>query len=40
MLYGQFYSWANTNTLLLIYCKCIQPHMEYACMATLAALLR
>ena len=25
------YSWANTNSLLTIYCTCIQPHLEYAC---------
>ena len=31
MLYRQFYSWADTNTLLTIYCTCIQPHLEYAC---------
>ena len=31
ILYRQFYSWADSNTLLLIYCTCIQPHLEYAC---------
>jgi len=30
MLYRQFYSWADTNTLLAIYCTCIRPHLEYA----------
>jgi len=25
MLYNQFYSWADTNTLLTIYCTCIRP---------------
>ena len=29
--YRQFYSWADSNTLLLIYCTCIRPHLEYAC---------
>ena len=27
----QFYSWADSNTLLLIYHTCIRPHLEYAC---------
>ena len=31
MLYRQFYSWADSNTLLLIYRTCIRPHLEYAC---------
>ena len=31
MLYRQIYSWADSNTLLLIYCTCIRPHLEYAC---------
>ena len=31
MLSRQFYSWADSNTLLLIYCTCIRPHLEYAC---------
>ena len=31
MLYRQFYSWADTSTLLLIYLTCIRPHLEYAC---------
>ena len=31
MMYRQFYSWADSNTLLLIYQTCIKPHLEYAC---------
>ena len=31
MLYRQFYSWADTPILLLIYLTCIRPHLEYAC---------
>ena len=31
MLYRQFYSWADSKTLLLIYRTCIRPHLEYAC---------
>ncbi len=31
MLYRQLYSWADTNTLLLIYTTCIHPHLEYSC---------
>ena len=31
MLYRQFYSWADSNTLLLIYRTCIRPHLDYAC---------
>ena len=31
MMYRQFYSWADSNTLLLIYQTCIRPHLEYAC---------
>ena len=31
MLYRQFYSWVDSNTLLLIYRTCIKPHLEYAC---------
>ena len=31
MLYRQFYTWADTNTLLCIYLTCIRPHLEYAC---------
>jgi len=30
-LYRQFYSWADTPILLLLYLTCIQPHLEYAC---------
>ena len=30
-LYRQFYSWADSNTLLLIYCTCIWPRLMYAC---------
>ena len=30
ILYRQFYSWADSNTLLLIYCTCIRLHLEYA----------
>ena len=29
MLYRQFYSWADSNTLLLIYWTYIRPHLEY-----------
>ena len=31
MMYRQFYSWADSNTLLLIYQTCVRPHLEYAC---------
>ena len=31
MLYRQFYTWADTSTLLRIYLTCIRPHLEYAC---------
>ena len=31
MLYRQIYSWADSNTLLLIYCTCIRPHLKCAC---------
>ena len=31
MLCRQFYSWADTSTLLCIYLTCIRPHLEYAC---------
>ena len=31
ILYRQFYSWADSNTLLLIYQTCIRPHLEYVC---------
>ena len=31
MMYRQFYSWADSNTLLLIYQTCIRQHLEYAC---------
>ena len=31
LLYRQFYNWADSNTLLLIYLTCIWPHLEYAC---------
>ena len=31
MLYRQFYSWADSKTLLLIYRTCIRSHLEYAC---------
>ena len=30
-MYRQFYSWAGSNTLLLIYQTCIRPNLEYAC---------
>ena len=29
MLYRQFYSWADTSTMLRIYVTCIHPHLEY-----------
>ena len=31
MLYRQFYCWADTTTLLILYLTCIHPHLEYAC---------
>jgi len=31
MLYGQFYAWADTSTMLHIYVTCICPHLEYVC---------
>ena len=31
MLYRQFYTWADTSTLLRIYLTCIRPHLEYVC---------
>ena len=30
MLYRQFYTWADTSTLLRIYLTCIRPH-QYVC---------
>ena len=30
MLYRQFYTWADTSTLITIYLTCIRPHLEYA----------
>ena len=30
MLYRQFYTWANTSTLLTVYITCIRPHLDYA----------
>ena len=34
MLYRQFYTWADTSTLLRIYLTCICPLLEYACQYT------
>ena len=31
MLYRQFSTWADTNTLRCLYLTCIRPHLEYAC---------
>ena len=31
MLYRQFYTWADTDTLRRLYITCIRPHLEYAC---------
>ena len=31
MLYGQFSTWADTNTLRCLHLTCIGPHLEYAC---------
>ena len=39
MLYRQFYSWADSKTLLLIYRTCIRPHLEYICLPTLGPIL-
>ena len=30
MQYRQFYTWADTSTLITIYLTCIRPHLEYA----------
>lgn len=31
MMYRQFYGWADTDTLRLLYITNIRPHLEYAC---------